>query len=125
MKEALIVFVGSGLGGLTRWGSHKLMDIFYTSTFPLTTLLVNIIASFLAGVLVALSVEKNILDSHVQWFLITGFCGGFSTFSTFSEQNIQLLQAGAILPAILYIILSVVLSIACCFLGHQIISTYA
>ncbi|MBE2246468.1 MAG: CrcB family protein [Candidatus Competibacteraceae bacterium] len=125
MKEVLIVFVGSGLGGVTRFGCQKLTDLFYLSSFPLATLLTNVIASFLVGVLVAVSGVNPFLNKQMQMLLITGFCGGMSTFSAFSEQTIQFIQQGQIGLAIIYITASLLLSISACLLGHQIISTYA
>lgn len=113
MMQILLIGLGSAIGGVCRY----LLDTSITQsvsssltwgTFPWGILFVNILASFLIGL--AASWSQNEL---LTLFFITGFCGGFSTFSSFSLQTIQLFEAGKVLFAILNVILSLLL----CFGG--------
>lgn len=86
-------------------------------SFPLGTFAVNIIGCFLIG---ALSSYFLKVDNALKFFLIPGFCGGFTTFSTFSAENFSLWQSGEYLTLALYVILSVLLGVFAVFMGFQI-----
>ncbi len=73
--------------------------------FPVSTLLINLVGSFLAGIIYALSVQKQI-SSNLQMGLLVGFCGGFTTFSAFALQTVAMIERGRFLPAILYFLMS-------------------
>ncbi|HLK28829.1 MAG TPA: fluoride efflux transporter CrcB [Puia sp.] len=120
MKLILIIAAGSGIGGVMRYGMQSFIYKLYPFSFPLGTFLVNIIGCFLIGIFFALA-EKNILTSETRLFLITGICGGFTTFSTFSYDNIALLKQGNFLYFFLYAIGSVVLGILATYLGILLI----
>jgi fluoride exporter len=92
MKEILIVGFGGGIGSIARFLSQKGTERFIDSSFPLGTLLVNIIGSFIIGVVYALSERGNFLTPEARLFLTVGICGGFTTFSTFSYDNYNMLS---------------------------------
>ncbi|MCX7743692.1 MAG: fluoride efflux transporter CrcB [Flavobacteriales bacterium] len=121
MKQVLLVFLGSGLGGSVRYLADIGISQFYKSDFPLPILVINIFASTLVGMFLAMAHEKQILSANAQWLLITGFCGGMSTFSTFSAQTLKLIETGQWVYALLNIFFSVTLCISFCFLGHWIV----
>jgi fluoride exporter len=99
------VFVGGGLGSVTRFGISRLLAT-YSATFPFGTLLSNVIASLLLAFFLYQLPNKSSAD-WLPYFLVMGFCGGFSTFSTFSNELVLLFQNGNWLQALLYLIVSV------------------
>lgn len=117
MKQFLIVFVGSGLGGVLRYLVNKLFFNIHPSIFPYSTLIVNVLACFIVGLVVGLSFQKDILNPNLKLFLIVGFCGGFSTFSSFSNETISLFQQQNYLYSFLNVILSLCLCLGATFLG--------
>jgi len=117
----LAVAAGGALGSVARYltgiGATKLFGL----TFPWGTLLINIAGSFLIGVFVELFALKWDLPQEARVFLTVGFCGGFTTFSTFSLEAWLLMQRGEWDYAAAYIAGSVILSIAALILGLQLI----
>ena len=110
MKAFFLVFLGGGLGSMFRYLVYKTMA---HNTYPmyLSTLAVNIIGSLLLGILLGYSLKQGNLNQNVLLFLTTGFCGGFTTFSTFAFENQALLRAGDYLNFSLYSIGSLVTGI--------------
>ena len=86
--------------------------------FPLSTLAINVLGSFLMGLIIAVSGKALNADPRLILFLQVGFCGGFTTFSTFANETFVLLESGRFVPAILYVTLSVVLCVAAVFLAR-------
>jgi CrcB protein len=87
------------------------------NSFPLGTFVVNVIGCFLIGMLSAYFLK---VDNLLKFFLITGFCGGFTTFSTFSTENFSSWQSGNYITLALYITLSVLLGFFAVFMGFQV-----
>ena len=122
---ALAVFVGSGLGGLARWLLTAWVSHRAGTTFPWGTLLVNVSGSFLIGVFSGMTSveERAMVRSHFREFFMIGICGGYTTFSSFSLQTLQLVQQGEALRAGANVGLSVVLCLAAVWLGHWVVET--
>ena len=116
IKNFLFVGLGGFAGAVMRYACSVL---FTGGSFPKATLFINIAGSFLIGLLFALAVRKSI--SNELWlFLATGICGGFTTFSAFSLENMQLLRAGNYSTAAVYILISIAACIAASFLGFKL-----
>jgi CrcB protein len=113
----LIVLAGSGLGGLVRYLAGTWIMLRYGGRFPLGTLLVNISGSFFIGLAAILLTER--LNLHVNWrlFLVVGVLGGYTTFSSFEYESLQLVRDGARWMGILYVAGSVFLGYAAVWLG--------
>lgn len=117
MKEVIYIFIGSGLGGLTRFGLGKWVNSFHSTNFPFGTFTVNILACFILGFVAGLADTRQIISQQTKLFWVVGFCGGFSTFSTFSNETLTLLQSGNHLTNFIYIIASVLICLTVTFLG--------
>ena len=117
----LIVFLGGGIGAASRHGINVLFARLFGSGFPYATLFENATGSLLMGMLVAFFAFKSGIPQHWQLFLTTGILGGYTTFSTFSLDTAVLYERDAYAMAALYIVLSVVLSIAGLFGGLSLV----
>jgi CrcB protein len=117
MKSLVLIFVGGGLGSVTRFLLGKWINYYHFSTFPFATLIINVIACLILGCVVGLADRGNLISSNARLFWTVGFCGGFSTFSTFSNETLTLIQTGFTISAIGYSCLSVVLCLAATFIG--------
>ena len=117
MQQLLFVFIGGGLGSLCRYGFARLIpssSFFYYGTFA-----ANVLSSLILGIIVGLSL-KNVAGTDARLFFITGFCGGFSTFSTFSNETLQLFQSGNFLAAFNYMLWSILICVLCIYLGMKL-----
>ena len=119
-KEILIVGVGSFAGGVLRYilsvGLSKLGRLW---AFPIGIMVINILGCFLIGVLYGYFKSKATTDPVLPLLLMTGVLGGFTTFSTFSFETVQLLQQNEWLKAALYVVGSVGLGVVGCYLGMR------
>ncbi len=120
MKELLLVCIGSFFGGGARYLTGKAVQAWLSVAFPWGTMAVNVVGCFLIGLLSGLSLGGQISPS-AKLILVTGFCGGFTTFSTFMNENLLLTRDGAILPAVLYTLASLALGMIAVILGYQIV----
>lgn len=116
--NTFLIFIGAGIGGVFRYwisnGTYSLLG----RAFPYGTLFVNISGCFLMGFLFTLVIERwSELEAPLRAFLLIGLLGGYTTFSSFSIETINLIESGALISAFLNIILSVMLCITATWLG--------
>ncbi len=117
------VAVGSALGGMARYGLGEIVTGMVGVGFPWGTLLINISGSLVIGLFAALSSgdgERLIASPEMRTFVMVGLCGGFTTFSAFSLQTLQLAQSGQTLRAGAYVIGSVGLCLAFVWIGVRL-----
>ncbi|MEO6637354.1 MAG: fluoride efflux transporter CrcB [Ginsengibacter sp.] len=116
MKILLMVGIGSFIGGVCRYLISLLIQNKFLSTFPYGTMAVNVIGCFFIGVVYALSEKGNI---NVEWrlFLATGILGGFTTFSSFSNETISMMRDGQYWQSFMYVALSLIIGLAATFIG--------
>lgn len=116
MKQLLLVFFGGGLGSILRYLISKNFNAYFQNLF-LGTLIVNSIGCLVIGFALGLSFKNNLLNQNQTLLLTTGFCGGFTTFSTFAFQGHSFLKTGDFLQFSIYTLLSIILGIASIALG--------
>mgnify|MGYP002795046891 CR=1 FL=1 len=116
MKALLMVFLGGGLGSVSRYLISKILNI-AGYPFPLGTFSVNIAGSLLLGFVLGLALKTDHFSNSTILFLATGFCGGFTTFSTFAFENQGLLKSGDYFNFTLYTLGSIIVGFAAIFAG--------
>ena len=113
LRQFLLVALGGALGSALRYLTALLLARHYTGSIPLATLVVNLVGCFLIGLLIGLCSDT----SHLRLLFITGFCGGFTTFSTFTAESYSMFREGAYGLALLYIAGSVLIGLLALWLG--------
>jgi len=116
MKSFLLVFFGGGLGSGLRYLVSIAMNQ-YSKVLPFGTFTVNIVGCLLIGLILGYAQKDNTLTSNQTLLLVTGFCGGFTTFSAFANENFELIKNGEIFNFSVYSISSIVIGIVAVFVG--------
>lgn len=119
-KTITLVGIGGAIGSILRYLAATNIQSKFLSAFPYGTMCINISGCFLIGIIYAFA-ERNNLSPEWRFFLATGICGGYTTFSTFSYESLSLLRDGEIFYAGLYIAASVFLGIMATFIPVVII----
>ena len=109
MLNIIAVFIGGGFGSICRYGISRWMLPVSNGSYPLGTLISNMLSSAILAVLIYFLVVRFHLNTPVKLMLITGFCGGFSTFSTFSYETFELMRSGNLGFAVANVLISVVM----------------
>jgi CrcB protein len=110
MYKAGMVFFGGGLGSLARYGIASFFSLFATRlkfNFPLATLSSNVLSCTLLAITIGFLSNRTDLSPAWRILIVTGFCGGFSTFSAFSYETVELLRSGYMLSAAANVLISV------------------
>ena len=108
MNNILYVFIGGGVGSLVRYGISVLMQKSFAFVFPMATLISNALSCLVLALVVGVFADKMAENPSMKLLIITGFCGGFSTFSTFSFETIDLLKQGHTALAFANIFISII-----------------
>lgn len=117
IRTLILIAVGGGIGSILRYLTALLVQKYYASVFPLATFITNVLGCLLIGLAIGFLEKNQITNSDLKWFFITGFCGGYTTFSAFGYENISLLHNNNSALAFLYIGLSVIVGLFAVWLG--------
>ena len=120
MKQLLLVFIGGGFGSVLRFIIAKYLNS-SENGIPYGTFAANIIGSLLIGIIFGLAAKNNTLTENQTLLLATGFCGGFTTFSTFAYENHVFLKTGDLTSFAIYTIASFVIGFLAVFLGMYLV----
>ena len=119
MKSFLLVFLGGGLGSGLRYLVTITMNQ-YSKVLPFGTFTVNMLGCLLIGLILGYAQKENTLTSNQTLLLATGFCGGFTTFSAFANENLELIKNGELFNFCVYTIGSVLIGILAVFIGFYL-----
>ena len=115
LLSLVLIFLGGGLGSISRFGVGKLSHAFYDGKFPLGTLITNSLACLILGATLFIFKDKLTETDWLKYFVLIGFCGGFSTFSAFGLETVKLFQDGLIGFGIANICVSLILGFGILF----------
>ena len=118
LKNLLLIGLGGSIGSIARYLVSKLSSSVEWMSIPLGTLAVNVLGSFLIGFLIGISEKSPILTVELRMFLMVGLAGGFTTFSSFTGENLMLMRNGQFLSIFLYTGLSILLGFAAVYFGY-------
>ena len=122
MDLRILLYIGAGgaLGSMSRYAVSYLVQSRSTSVFPIATLLINTSGSLLLGFIMLYALESSVITAELRLLLTVGFCGGYTTFSSFGYETVRLLEEGDYSRAALYVCLSIAFSLAATFLGFTL-----
>lgn len=121
LKMMLLAGCGGFVGTALRFLTGKICAQIHLGSFPLGTFVVNIVGSLLIGVLFGLAEHKGVLSPAASAVLITGFCGGFTTFSTFADDIFLLIQKGEWAMFLAYTLLSLIVGVVLVWAGRSMV----
>ncbi len=119
IKDLLLVATGSFIGGGLRFITSKWIQNIFTISLPVGTMFVNVLGCFIIGFLSGLSFSGAIMTPNTKLLLTTGFCGGFTTFSTYMNDSSSLIKDGNYTYFFVYLFGSILLGMIAVLLGHQ------
>lgn len=117
MQNILAVFIGGGIGAVLRYITGLLFVVNFKINIPFATFAVNIAGCFILGLLYVIFIEKAEINTALKLALTVGFCGGLTTFSTFSLEIFEMIKTANFIFAFLYVILSLFLGLIAVWLG--------
>ena len=120
MQNYFIVFIGAGLGGVARYWGSDIVYKFLPVTFPYGTLAVNVVGSFIIGLVMYYLNANELISQEMRIFLTTGFCGGLTTFSAFSFETMNYLKTGEYFTAGMNVFLNVILTLLVLLIAYKI-----
>lgn len=120
MINYILVGIGAAIGGTVRYWISNVIYIIFSENFPYGTLVVNVVGSFILGFLMFYSNDREFLSPQLRLFLTVGFCGGFTTFSTFSFETMNLFRETQYLLGSVNILLNLLLCLIGVFLAYLV-----
>tara|TARA_Y100000816_G_scaffold19291_1_gene12566 strand:+ start:173 stop:547 length:375 start_codon:yes stop_codon:yes gene_type:complete len=124
MAILLSIFLGGGFGALLRFLISEQINRLFLNSFPFGTIVVNVLGAFLIGLAVSYFSGKVNFSQNMKMFLIIGFLGGFTTFSTFNLDFYQLFSNGEIVASLLYLFATFILTVIAFYLGLSLVKFF-
>lgn len=124
MQNVLAVFIGGGAGAVLRYLTGVFALRYLSFSLPFATFAVNIIGCFILGFLYALFIDKPEINNSLKLALTAGFCGGLTTFSTFSLEMFEMLGNSQILYVLIYLLLSITVGLAAVWIGVNVAKVF-
>lgn len=120
LRNILLVGLGGSAGSILRYLTSVFVQKYFQSAFPFATFTANILGCLLIGFLIGTFEKHEVVQTDLRLLFITGFCGGYTTFSAFAAENVQLLQSGNTTTAFIYIGISIVICLLAVWSGMAI-----
>ena len=120
LRAIILVGVGGGIGSIFRYLTTVVADKYFHAAFPLATFIANILGCLIIGLLLGFFERHQLANPDLKYLFVTGFCGGYTTFSTFAAENINLFQSENSLTAFAYIAASVIVGLLAVWIGLTI-----
>ncbi len=120
MFVMLGVAIGGAVGALSRYGLDRAIEQRSESTFPWSTFVVNVAGCFVVGLVIAALVDRHGAPDLLRAALVVGFCGGFTTFSTFAQETLDLLETSEVVRALVSVTANVVVGVLAVLAGSRI-----
>ena len=117
LRAIILVGLGGGLGSILRYLTAVVVNKYFQQSFPWATFAANVIGCFIIGMLLGIFERHQFTNPDLKYLFIAGFCGGYTTFSAFAAENVNLFQSGNTLTALLYITASVLTGIFAVWIG--------
>lgn len=117
LKTIIFIAIGGAIGSVLRYFLSNIINKYWSNNFPLATFLTNVLGCFLIGLIIGFLEKNNLSDSNLKLLLVTGFCGGFTTFSAFGFENMTLFQNQNSFISLLYIGASIFFGIMAVWFG--------
>lgn len=117
IRTLVLVALGGGVGSVLRYLVSKIVYKWFPAYIPMGTFAVNVLGCFMIGLFFGLAIKNASYQGDMRILLMTGLCGGFTTFSAFALENVNLLQSGEYMQALIYIVASVVVGLLAVFGG--------
>lgn len=119
IKNFLLVFIGGGIGSILRYAISHFFNKFHIGNFPWATFIANVLGCALIGFITSYVYKTTPQDDTLKLLLVTGFCGGFTTFSTLSLENYNFIQNNQYFLAFFYSFTSIIIGILAVFIGFK------
>lgn len=124
LKSLFFVGLGSCAGGMARYLLSRVVQQMSLSSFPFGTMAVNVLGCFAIGVFYSLFEQQNLMNTYLKLFLTVGFCGGFTTFSTFMNENTLMIKEGDFFSSLIYTGSSIFLGFIMLYLGYWLVKEF-